>query len=153
MDAPAEGNVAVVGARDVEAVRVGKLSRIAVGGADERHHQLALADRVAAQLDVLARDARRALHRAVVAQQLFHGAGDEPGALAQPAELRGMAQERQGAVADQVDRGLVAGDEQEDAVESSSSSVSVTPRSSAWTMAVSRSSRGWARRSAMRPWK
>src|SRR5207248_10656872 len=35
VDAPAEGDVAVVGARDVETVGVGKLCGVAVGGADE----------------------------------------------------------------------------------------------------------------------
>ena len=40
---------------------------------------------------------------------------DEAGIVAQRLELLGMAQQRQHAVADQVDRRLVAGDEEEDA--------------------------------------
>src|SRR5258705_2006845 len=45
VDAPAEGDVAIVGPPDVEAIGFGELGGIAVGGTDERHHHLALADR------------------------------------------------------------------------------------------------------------
>src|SRR5881628_3460769 len=115
VNAPAEGDVAVVGPGEVETIRVGELGGIAIRSADEGHHHLTLADRPAADRDVRARDARSALHGTIVAQQLLDGTPDEPGRLAEPTELAGMAQECQGPVADQVDRRLVAGDEQENA--------------------------------------
>src|SRR2546428_10737818 len=115
VNAPAEGDVAVVGTSEVETIRVGNLGGIAIRGADEGHPHLPLADRPAADIDVRARDARGALHGTIVTQQLLDGTRDEPGRLAQPTELSWMAQECQGPVTDQVDRRLVAGDEQEDA--------------------------------------
>src|SRR5262249_53431051 len=76
---------------------------------------LALGDRPAADRDLGARDACGALYWTVVAQEFLHGARDQPGRLAKPTQLLGVTQERQRAVADQIDRRLVAGDEREDA--------------------------------------
>ena len=67
----------------------------------------------AVELEVPDRDAARELHRAVEAEQLVDRGVVEPGIGAQPLELVGMAEQRQCAVADQVHRGLVAGDVQE----------------------------------------
>ena len=66
MNSPAEGDVTIVRARDVETVGVGKLGRVTVGGPDEGQDQLAFADRAAADGDVFARNARGTLHGAVV---------------------------------------------------------------------------------------
>ena len=85
MNAPAERDVAVVSPADVEAVGVGELRRVPVGRADEGHHHLALADGLASDGDVLAGNARGALHRPVVAQQLLHRAPDEPGVFPEAA--------------------------------------------------------------------
>ena len=66
-------------------------------------------------LDVGGGDACRALHGAVVAQQLLDRGGDQRGIVPHARELVGVAQQRQGAVADQVDGRLVARDEQQQA--------------------------------------
>src|SRR6266568_3748422 len=66
VNSPAEGDVTIVRARDVETVGVGKLGRVTVGGPDEGQDQLAFADRAAADGDVFARNARGTLHGAVV---------------------------------------------------------------------------------------
>src|SRR2546428_3784150 len=108
VNAPAEGDVAVVGPGKVETIRVGELGGVAIRGADEGHHHLTLADRPAADRDVRARDARGALHGTIVTQQLLDGTRDEPGRLAQPTELSWMAQECPGPVTDQGDRRVVA---------------------------------------------
>ena len=54
----------------------------------------------------------RELHRAVEAQAFVGGVRVEARIVAQSFELRPMVEERECAVADEVDRGLVAGDEQ-----------------------------------------
>src|SRR5882724_166194 len=115
VDTPAEGDVTVVGPREVQAVGIGELRRVAVSGADEGHDHLTLADRPAPDPGFRARHPRRALHGPVVPQELLDGARDEPRRFAQAAQLARVLQERQDPVADQVDGRLVAGDEQEDA--------------------------------------
>src|SRR5919197_2723616 len=47
---PAEGEMAVVGAPEIEAIRVGESLGIAVGGADHGKHGLPLANQLAAEL-------------------------------------------------------------------------------------------------------
>src|SRR5689334_11191772 len=51
VDAAAEGEVAIVGACDVEAVGIGKARRIAVGGVQHRPDLAVLCDALAAKLD------------------------------------------------------------------------------------------------------
>ncbi len=105
----------VVGAGDVEPVRVRELRGIPVGRADRGDHEGAFRDRLAAHLHLRVRDAGGPLHRAVVAQQLLHRAADERGLPMEAFELGGMPEQGKEAVADQVHGGLVAGDEEQDA--------------------------------------
>src|SRR3984893_9879675 len=98
---------------EVQAVGVGELVRIAIGSAEERQDALALPDTVPAQIKILRGNPRRQLDRAVPAQQLFDGRLDQLWLLAEEGELLPMPEERQGAVRDQVDGGLVSCDEQE----------------------------------------
>ncbi len=59
VDAAAEGQVAVGLAVPDELPGVGELGLVDVGGAEERHHLLALADREAVDLGVAGGDPRR----------------------------------------------------------------------------------------------
>ena len=77
MHAMAKCDVAVGVTRNVDPVRVGKLVRIAVRGADHDMENLALADLLAADLKVFARGPDAALGRCVVAQELFGGEVDQ----------------------------------------------------------------------------
>src|SRR5438105_9138340 len=47
VDAPAEGEVPVVGAGEVQAVGFGEVRGVAVGGAQDRRHQRTLGDQLA----------------------------------------------------------------------------------------------------------
>src|SRR5262245_40058183 len=113
VDTPTERNVAIVNAPEIETVGIGKLRGVAIGGADEGEHHIALGNRVSGNRDVLAGDARRPLDGAVVAEQFLDRALDQLGLLAQPAELFGMTQERESPIADQVDSRLVPRDEEQ----------------------------------------
>src|SRR3954447_4968314 len=65
-----EREVAAVGARHVELVGALEARRVAVGRPEQDHDPRAGGNRLAAELDVIERDARGELHRRVVAQQL-----------------------------------------------------------------------------------
>ena len=109
MDAVAEGHVRVVGASEVEMVRLTEEVGIAVGGAQEDGDDLFLADAPAGDVALLGGDPVGQLDRAVVAQELLDGALDEPRVVLQAAPLGGVPQERHDGVADEVRRGLVPG--------------------------------------------
>src|SRR5690606_6381299 len=81
--AEAEREVAVRLARDVEAVRVGELLGIAVGGAEREDHRLALPHLLAAELDVRLGELEQELDRRVVAEQLLDRALHQAGVLAE----------------------------------------------------------------------
>src|SRR5258708_463562 len=68
---PAEGDVAVVLAGDVETVGIGEGLRIGVGRPHHRDHRLPLPDPAPAQVEILGRDAGGVLARALVTQQLL----------------------------------------------------------------------------------
>ena len=107
-----------VGARahDVEGVRVLIDLGIPVGGADQRDHQLALPHRFPLELDRFEGDAAGALHRGIPAERFLDRLGRQPVRVgAQRLPLRGVAEQGQHGVADQVDGGLEPGDEQENA--------------------------------------
>src|SRR5262249_53407077 len=110
-----ERDVPIVGAPEIEAVGLRKLSGVAIGGTDEGEHHVALGNRASGKRDVLAGNARGALDRPVVAEQFLDGALDQSRILAQPSKLFGMTQEREGAVADEIDGRLVPRDEKQDA--------------------------------------
>ena len=65
-------------------------------------------DRLTTELEIDEGDATRELHRAVVAQQLLHRVGDQVRFGVQRGELIGVAQQREGAVPDEVHRRLVS---------------------------------------------
>jgi len=111
VDAAAEGDVAARVTGHVESMRVGEDRGVAVGGAQHHHDLVAGPHAVAHQVEILGRDALGDLHRAVEAQQFVNGLGDQIGAAAQQRQLVGRAQQGQHAVADQVHRGLVTGDQ------------------------------------------
>src|SRR3546814_19932628 len=69
VDAGAEGQMAGVAAAQIEAVRVGELLGIAVGGAEAEADGVTLADRHTPELDVLERVPEGDLLRALVAPQ------------------------------------------------------------------------------------
>ena len=99
---------------DVEAVRLREDGRIAVARAEQDDDLFALRDRRLGDLDVRRRGSRRQLDRRVVAQQLLDG-GLDGGAVLEQVQLVAVAQEREHAVADEVLRRLVSGDEDQDA--------------------------------------
>ena len=102
-------------ARDVEAVGIGKLRRVPVRRRQQDHRLLALLQRRATDLHLLQRDAACELHRRVIAQYLLDCALGQRRVVPQLGELIGVAQQRQRAVADQVHRRLVTGNQQQDA--------------------------------------
>ena len=69
---------------------------------------------MAVDLELGERDAARHLHRAVVAEELVRHRRLDARVRAQQLELVAVAQERERAVADQVDGRLVAGDVEQD---------------------------------------
>ena len=94
---------------DVEAVAVVELRVVAVGRADEQHHDAALGHRLAVVLDVAGDVAGLHRRRRFVAQQLLDGVGDERAVLHELAPLVGMLGEHLARPPDEPGRGLVAG--------------------------------------------
>ena len=115
MGAAAEGEVFLgVGPADVEAVGArAPVGLVAVRRGQAAHHEHALLDGLAAHLDLPQRDAARHLHGRVVAEELLDGAAVQRRVGAQALELVGVAEEGEGAVADEVHGRLVAGDVEE----------------------------------------
>ena len=111
MGAGAERDVLVLRPAHVEAVGVGELRRIAVGGCQQQVDPLPPADLGAVHLQIDLGQARRQLNRAVVAQDLLDRRGHQRRIVPDPPHLVGVAQQGQQAVADQVRGRLVAGDE------------------------------------------
>jgi len=114
MAAAAEREVLRIRPADVEAVGVGEALGVVIGGAEDGDHDIAAADRVAAQLDVGRGPAvQRPLDRPFVAQHLFDRARQERWVGSHLLELLGMCEQVDHCVADQADRCLVAGDDQQ----------------------------------------
>ena len=104
---------------EVQHVRIGEDRRIVVGGAEHRQHRVTGLgdDLLAARTDEhgrLHRHAHGVLHRAVEAQQLVDRGIVERRIVAPAEQLVRVAQQRQRAVADQVDGRLVPCDVQQD---------------------------------------
>jgi hypothetical protein len=108
--------VAVVCPADVEPIGLGEHLRVAVRRPQRQVQQLTLADRLAAQRQVLTGDPLQELRRAVVPQALLHRRPHQPRVIARPAQLLGVVQQGQDGVAELVLRGDVAGTEQQDAL-------------------------------------
>ena len=105
--------VARVRAIEAQRVRIVEHRRVVVRGAQHSHHH-----RVGRHLDVtehdrLQRHADGLLHRPVVAQQFVDRLRVDARVGRPPAQLVGVTQERERAVADEVHGGLVAGDVQQ----------------------------------------
>ena len=118
VDAAAKGQRPHIGPGDVEALRViGIDRRVVIGRAQQAQHAFALRNSLAAEVvDVFQRHPAGQLHRGIVTQELLDGVGDEVGIGLEQRQLVGIAMQRQQAVADQIDRRLVAGAEQQDDV-------------------------------------
>jgi hypothetical protein len=110
--AASERDVLARVAAEVEPARCLEDGRVVVGRAEQQDHLLAGRNLPSPDLDVLDGGAAIGLHGAVVAQHLLDGVLHQLRIVAQPLKLVRMAQQRQQAVADQVRRGLIAGDQQ-----------------------------------------
>ena len=99
-------------------IGAGELVGVAVGRGNEPADAVILVDELAAHLHILAGDALDGLHRRVVAQRLFRHPHHHPGrVLPQHIPLVAVAHQRQRAVADEVDGGFVAGQQQQRGVD------------------------------------
>ena len=83
---------------------------------EHRRHRRARRDLAPAELDILGHDADGAGDRRIVAQHLLDGAGDERRMLLQQRVLRRVSQQVEQAVGEEVGRGFVSGEQQQDAV-------------------------------------
>src|SRR5205814_6820735 len=88
VDAEAERQVAVVGPPDVEALRIGELGGIAVGGREEQDRLLVLRNGAAGHLDVLEHDPTVDLDRRVEAEALLDGRSGQRRVVREPGEPR-----------------------------------------------------------------
>src|SRR5690242_12369109 len=116
MDSVAEGQLAIGPAPYVKPIRVGKLVGIAVRRSQAETDAPAGVDRPAADLDIHGRLPTGKLNGRVVAKKLLNRAHHQVGAMAEPVHLVRGAEERQGAIPDEVRRRLMSGKEQERAV-------------------------------------
>jgi hypothetical protein len=112
MNAAAKANVARRRAIDVIAVRLGPLARIAVGGAKQHQHLLALGDCRAADLDVSRRGAEERLHRSFKSHRLLERSASLPRIGAQRRELIRIERELPHRRPDAVNGGVEARAEQ-----------------------------------------
>ena len=108
-----EGEVLRVRPSHVHRVCVREVRQVAVGRADQDSQDLTRRDLGAKKLDVSKGDPRDALDGRVVAQQLLDRTSHEAGIGAQPVPLAGVAPQPEHAAAEQVDRGLVPGEEEQ----------------------------------------
>src|SRR5262249_39730433 len=77
MTCPAKRQVAIVGARKVEPIRIGKAFRITIAGAHHRDNCLAFANLLATEFGVLRTNASCVLTRTLVTQKLFDRRGNQ----------------------------------------------------------------------------
>src|SRR5215831_16484721 len=91
-------------ARDVEAIGLPVLVRIAIGGGERHHHGFATTNRTAADLEIAHRDARGLDHRRLEAEHLLDGVRDQGWVAAELLELIRMTEQHPESVADQVGR-------------------------------------------------
>src|SRR6266705_5839384 len=96
-------------AGDVKRLRVCKHFRIAVGGGNEPPEAVVLTQDFAPQLDILRRNTLDRFDRWIIAQALLCGPlGPAGRVLLEEGPLRGMVDEGQGAITQEVDGGLMA---------------------------------------------
>ena len=99
----------------VEHVRPVHRLRVPTGTTDQHHHHLALGDEPAAELDVGQCHPGGPLDGRVEAERLLHGGVDQGGVVGHALPQLGPPQQGVHRVADQVDSGLEAGDQQQGA--------------------------------------
>ena len=116
MDAETEGDLPALPARDIEAFRVRERLRVAVGGVQHQEDALARPDASAANLHVLGRDPGDGRGGRVEAQHFLHRRLRARRLPAQQVLLARMVDQAHQAVGEQAGGGLVAGEEQQDAV-------------------------------------
>jgi hypothetical protein len=118
VDAAAKRQRLYVRPGNVEPLRViGIDRRVVVGRTQQAQHTLALRDFLAAEVvDVFQRDPADELERGIVTQKFLDRVGDQLRSGLEQCELVGIAVQRQQAIADQIDGGLVAGAEQQEDV-------------------------------------
>src|SRR5260370_37575914 len=104
-----------IGSGDIETFRPVGIDRwVAIGRAEQAEHAFTFRDFLAAEvIDIFQRHPAGQLHRGIVTQEFLDGVGDEGGIGLEQRELIGIAVQRQQAVADQIDGGLVPGAEQQ----------------------------------------
>ena len=97
-------------------VRLLELARVPVGGIDHQEDAIAAPDHAAVDRHVLAGHPHHCLAGAIVAEQFLHGGRRERGILPPGSRLGRVAEQCESAVADEVRRRLVAGEEEQHAV-------------------------------------
>ena len=115
MEPVAEREVAGRVATDVEAVGFVPAALVAVRGSEQQQTLAAGGKGGAVQLDVAGQEPGEGLGRRVEAQRLFDGRGDEGRVGEQLGPLVGKRVEPEDRVAEQLRRGLVARDQQQEA--------------------------------------
>ena len=116
MRAVAEGEMATRAAGNVENLGVVEGERVAIGGAEHEEDALAPGDGFAAQRDVFGGDAGDGVGGPLVTQDFLDRAGGERRVGAQRRKPFGALQQQADAVADEVGRRFVAGEEEQGAV-------------------------------------
>ena len=109
-----ERDVRGPGALDVEPIGVGEDVRIPVGGPEEDVHARPLGHRVSHDRRVRGGLPDAVRHRALQPQRLPHSVGDEGGIVVDEPALVGVREQEVEGGADDVRRGLVTGDHDED---------------------------------------
>ncbi len=99
---------------DVQLVGAGVARAVVLGGGQRQQHDVTGRDLHAADRHRPRGEPQQVRRRAVEAQELLDGAGQQRRRALQQFELLGVAQQRQRAVAHQVDRGRVARHEQQE---------------------------------------
>jgi hypothetical protein len=109
----AEGQRPLRPSGDVEAIRIGKVGRVAIGGGQDQQNDLPLPNRLAPERDVFRGAPADELVRGHVARQLLDGAREQRWIGRELADLLGMLEERERPASDEARQVLVAGDEEE----------------------------------------
>ncbi|HMK88793.1 MAG TPA: hypothetical protein VK446_04055 [Methylocystis sp.] len=113
MGAMAERQMTAASPRHVETIWLIELSTVAIGGAENRADDSPFGYELSPYLDIFIRNPADALHRTLIAQELFDRLCDNFGIFAQFVEFGGLTQKAQHAVADQIYGRRVPGDEEE----------------------------------------
>ena len=97
----------------VKVVRLYEARRVAAARGKQKDHSGALWDGNIGYIDISEGRADAKVHRGIKAQHLFDRADDAVGIAAQPCQRVGISQQCKHTVRNQVNGGLVAGDEQQ----------------------------------------